>query len=69
MMMRRFLWWIGFPWPMLTAVATANGWIDQSAMFFLLFGAMMIAAPLVMRAPTGVRNILERARSGNSQRG
>ena len=48
MMMWRFLWWIGFPWLTLAAVATAKGWLDQSAMFFLLFGVMMIAAPLVM---------------------
>ena len=48
MMMWRFLWWIGFPWLTLATVATARGWLDQSAMFFLLFGAMMIAAPLVM---------------------
>ena len=33
---------------MLAAAATAKGWIDRSAMFFLLSGAMMIAAPLVM---------------------
>ena len=48
MMMWRFLWWIGFPWLALAVVATAKGWIDQSAMFFLLSGVMMIAAPLVM---------------------
>ena len=48
MMMWRFLWWIGFPWLTLAVVATAKGWIDQSAMFFLLSGVMMIAAPLVM---------------------
>jgi len=47
MMMWRFLWWIGFPWLTLAAVAAAKGWIDQSAMFFLLSGAMMIAAPVV----------------------
>jgi hypothetical protein len=48
MMMWRFLWWIGFSCLTLAAVATAKGWLDQSAMFFLLFGVMMIAAPLVM---------------------
>ena len=47
MMMWRFLWWIGFPWLTFAAIATANGWIDQSAMFFLLSGGMMIAAPVV----------------------
>ena len=48
MMMWRFLWWIGFPWLLLTAAAIAKGWIDQSAMFFLLSGIMMVTAPLVM---------------------
>ena len=48
MMMWRYLWWIGFPWLALTAVAIVKGWIDQSAPFFLLFGVMMIAAPLMM---------------------
>ena len=48
MMMWRFLWWIGFPWLLLTAIATSKGWIDQSAMFLLLLGATMVAAPLVM---------------------
>ncbi|WP_249142649.1 hypothetical protein [Bradyrhizobium sp. AUGA SZCCT0160] len=48
MLMWRFLWWIGFPWLAPTAIAISRGWIDQAAMFLLLFGAMMIAAPLVM---------------------
>ena len=48
MMMWRFLWWVGFPWLILSAVAVSNGWIDQSATFFLMSGAIMIAAPLVM---------------------
>ena len=48
MMMLRLLWWVGFPWLILSVVAVSKGWIDQSATFFLLFGAMMIAGPLVM---------------------
>ena len=48
MMMLRFLWWVGFSWLILSVVAVSKGWIDQSATFFLLFGAMMIAGPLVM---------------------
>ena len=48
MMMWRFLWWIGFPWLILSAVAASRGWIDQSATFFLMSGAIMIAAPFVM---------------------
>ena len=48
MMMWRFLWWIGFPWLVLTATAISRGWIDQSTMFFLLSGITMVAAPLVM---------------------
>ncbi len=48
MLMWRSLWWIGFPWLVLSAVAVAKGWIDQSATFFLTSGAIMIAAPLVM---------------------
>ena len=48
MMMWRFLWWVGFPWLILSAVAVSNGWIDQSATFFLMSGVIMVAAPLVM---------------------
>lgn len=48
MMMWRFLWWIGFPWLILSALAVSRGWIDQSATFFLMSGAIMVAAPLVM---------------------
>ena len=47
MMMWRFLWWVGFPWLMLTAVAISRDWSDEAATFFLLSGIMMIAAPLV----------------------
>ena len=48
MMMWRFLWWVGFPWLILSAVAVSYGWIDQSTTFFLMSGAIMVAAPLVM---------------------
>ncbi len=48
MMMWRFLWWIGFPWLLLTAIAISRAWIDQSITFFLMSGAIMVAAPLVM---------------------
>lgn len=48
MMMMRFLWWIGFPWLSLTALAISRGWIDQSITFFVLMGIMMVAAPLVI---------------------
>ena len=47
MMMWRFLWWIGFPWLLLSAIAVSEGWIDQSTTFFLISGAIMVAAPLV----------------------
>jgi hypothetical protein len=48
MMMWRFLWWIGFPWLVLSALAVSRGWIDQSTTFFLMSGAIMVAAPFVM---------------------
>lgn len=48
MMMWRFLWWIGIPWLLLTAIAISRGWLDQSTTFFLMSGAIMVAAPLVM---------------------
>lgn len=48
MLMWRFLWWIGCPWLLLTAVAIAKGWIDQSAAPLLMLGAGMVAAPVVM---------------------
>ena len=48
MMMWRFLWWIGFPWLALTAIAISRGWIDESITFFLLSGVLMVTAPLVM---------------------
>ncbi|MES2198146.1 MAG: hypothetical protein V4517_27315 [Pseudomonadota bacterium] len=48
MMMWRFLWCVGTPWLVLSAVAASRGWIDQSATFFLMSGAIMIVAPFVM---------------------
>ena len=48
LMMWRGLWWVGIPWLVLSAVAVSRGWIDQSATFFLMSGAIMVAAPLVM---------------------
>jgi hypothetical protein len=48
MLMWRFLWWIGCPWLLLTAVVIAKGWIAHSAMPLLMLGAAMVAAPVVM---------------------
>jgi hypothetical protein len=48
MMMWQFLWWIGFPWLLLTAVAISKGWIGQSTVPLLMIGVMMVAAPFVM---------------------
>lgn len=48
MLMLRFLWWIAVPWLALTFVAISQHWIDQSIMFFLLTGAMMVGGPFVM---------------------
>ena len=48
MMMWRFLWWIGFPWLLLTAIAISRGWIGQSTAPLLMVGLMMVAAPFVM---------------------
>ena len=48
MLMFRFLWWIAVPWLALTFVAISRHWIDESIMFFLLMGAMMIGGPFVM---------------------
>jgi hypothetical protein len=48
MIMWRFLWWIGFPWLLLTAVAVRNDWIEQAAQPLVMLGVAMIAAPLVM---------------------
>jgi len=45
MMMMRFLWWVGIPWLILSIVGVSYGWIGQSAMFFLMFGAVMIGGP------------------------
>ncbi|MCP3401130.1 hypothetical protein [Bradyrhizobium sp. CCGB20] len=48
MMMWRFLWWIGFPWLLLTVVAVRNDWIDQAAHPLAMLGVAMVAAPLVL---------------------
>jgi hypothetical protein len=48
MMMWRFLWWIGFPWLLLTVIAISRDWIGQSTTPLVMVGCMMIAAPLVM---------------------
>ena len=48
MMMWRYLWWVGFPWLLLVAIAASRGWIGQSIPVLLLFGLMMVTAPLVM---------------------
>ncbi len=42
------LWWVGFPWLILSALAVSGGWIDQSATFFLMSRTILVAAPLVM---------------------
>ena len=44
MMMWRFLWWIGFSWLLLTAIAISRGWIGQSTVPLLMVGLMMVAA-------------------------
>lgn len=48
MMMWRFLWWIGFPWLVITAIAVSRRWIVEWAGMPLLFGAMLVTAPFVM---------------------
>lgn len=48
MIMWRFLWWIGFPWLLLTAIAISNGWVGQAAQPLVMLGVAMVAAPLVM---------------------
>jgi hypothetical protein len=48
MMMFRWMWWIGVPWFSLAAAATLRGWLGEWAAFPLLFGVMLVAAPLVM---------------------
>ncbi len=48
MMMLRFLWWVSVPWLALAIVATMEGWIDESAFFFLVTGVMMLAGPVVL---------------------
>lgn len=46
--MWRFLWWIGFPWLLLTGIAARNDWIDQATEPLAMLGVGMIAAPFVM---------------------
>ncbi|MCA1362513.1 MULTISPECIES: hypothetical protein [unclassified Bradyrhizobium] len=46
--MWRFLWWIGFPWLLLTVIAVSNDWIDQATQPLAMIGVGMIAAPFVM---------------------
>jgi hypothetical protein len=46
--MWRFLWWIGFPWLLLTVLAFSAGWIDQAAQPLVMVGIAMVAAPAVM---------------------
>ena len=48
MMMWRLLWWIGFPWLLLTVIAIRNDWINQAAQPLVMLGVAMVAAPLVM---------------------
>ncbi len=48
MMMWRFLWWLGFPWLLLTFIAIRNDWVGQAAHPLVMVGMAMIAAPLVM---------------------
>jgi hypothetical protein len=48
MMMWRSLWWIGLPWLTLTVIAMIRHWVGEWAAFSLLFGAMLVAAPVVM---------------------
>lgn len=47
MIMWRFLWWIGFPWLLLTVIAIRNDWIDQAAQPLVMLGVAMVLAPLV----------------------
>jgi hypothetical protein len=44
----QFLWWIGVPWLALTIYAARQSWIDGSTTFFLIVGAFMLAAPVVV---------------------
>ncbi|MBR0821745.1 hypothetical protein [Bradyrhizobium liaoningense] len=48
MIMWRFLWWIGFPWLLLTVIAIRSDWIDRAAQPLVMLGVAMVAAPLVM---------------------
>ncbi len=48
MMMWRYLWWIGFPWLLLTVIAIGFDWIGGAAQPLAMLGVAMVAAPLVM---------------------
>lgn len=48
LMMMRVFWWIAPPWLTLTAIAIQKGWVDQSAMFFLITGVLMIVGPVAL---------------------
>jgi hypothetical protein len=48
MMMWRYLWWIGFPWLLLTVIAIGFDWIGGAAQPLVMLGFAMVAAPLVM---------------------
>ncbi|TPQ37596.1 hypothetical protein C2U70_10690 [Bradyrhizobium guangdongense] len=48
MMMWRFSWWIGGLWLLVTAIAFAQGFIEQSAKPLLMVGIAMVAAPFVL---------------------
>ncbi|CAN7350675.1 hypothetical protein LJR220_003116 [Bradyrhizobium sp. LjRoot220] len=48
MLLWRILWWIGFPWLALTALAFTRGWIGESVMFLLVLGVAMVGTPLLV---------------------
>ena len=48
MLMFRFMWWIGVPWIVLTLIAISRQWLGEFSMFFLLAGAILVAAPFMM---------------------
>jgi len=48
MMMWRHLWWIGFPWLLLTVIAIGFDWIGGAAQPLAMLGVAMVATPLVM---------------------
>jgi hypothetical protein len=48
MMNLRIFWWIAPVWLALTAIGIQKGWVEQSAMFFLMAGAAMIVGPFAL---------------------